>query len=174
VIARLTELGRSAWRWRGADCAPLSQCYLRPYRAADFAAFAALNADPAVRRFVGGPLTQAQARERFAALGGGRMQAWAVERAGRYAGHAWLLAPDAQGECELGLLLATEHWRQGLGLAVLQALRRQAQWLGLRVRASVALENRACLALLEQVGLRLREKVLDEDGAHLLYAEPAG
>ncbi len=118
---------------------------------------------------------EAQARERFAAaLGGGRLQAWAVERAGRYAGHAWLLAPDAQGECELGLLIASEHWRQGLGLAVVQALRQQVHALGLRVRASVELENRACLALLERVGLRLRGRLEDEEGPYLLYAEPAG
>lgn len=175
MIARLTELGRGAWRWRGAEPAPLSQCFLRPYREADFRAFAALNADPAVRRFVGGPLSEAQARERFAAaLGGGRLQAWAVERAGRYAGHAWLLAPDAQGECELGLLIAAEHWRQGLGLAVVQALRQQAQMLGLRVRASVDLGNAACIALLERAGLRVRGRLEGEEGPHLLYAEPAG
>lgn len=152
----------------------LSQCFLRPYREADFAAFAALNADPAVRRFVGGPLTEAQARERFASLGGARLQAWAVDQAGAYVGHAWLLAPDAQGECELGLLLAREHWRKGLGLAVLQALREQARLRGWRVRASVDLENRACVALLERAGLRLRGRLEDEEGAYLLYAELAG
>ncbi|WP_374437899.1 GNAT family N-acetyltransferase [Inhella sp.] len=174
MIARLSELGRSAWRWRGAEPAPLSQCFLRPYREADFHAFAALNADPAVRRFVGGPLSDAQARECFAALRGGRLQAWAVERAGRYAGHAWLLAPDAQGECELGVLIATEHWRQGLGLAVVRALRQQAQGLGLRVRASVDLGNAACIALLERAGLCLRERVVDEEGPYCVYAELMG
>ena len=173
MITRLAELQRAAWRWRAQDRAMLSHCFLRPYRADDFEAFAALNADAAVRRFVGGPLSQAQARERFASLGGGRLQAWAVERAGRYAGHAWLLAPDEQGECELGLLIASEHWRQGLGLAVVQALRQQAEARGLRVRASVDVENRACVALLERAGLRLRGRVADAEGPYLIYGELA-
>lgn len=176
MIARLAELRRPAWHWpgRAPDRALLSQCFLRPYREADFAAFAALNADPLVRRFVGGPLAGAQARERFAALRGERLQAWAVERAGRYAGHAWLLAPDAQGECEFGLLIAPEHWRQGLGLAVVQALRQQAQALGLRVRARVDEENRAGVALLERAGLRVRERGVDEGRPYGVYALAAG
>ena len=96
---------------------------LRPWRADDANAFAAMNADPAVMRHFAAPLARAESDAFLAALmaheAAHGFTFWAVER------HA---APGAIGLCglmrvpwqarftpaiEIGWRIAAAHWRQG-------------------------------------------------------------
>ncbi len=95
--------------------------HLRPFRAADHARYAAINADEEVMRHIGtgGPIA-ADACWRAMAVMLGHWQLrgygmWAVtlRDGGELIGHAGFIDPPGWPGFELGWLLAREHWGQG-------------------------------------------------------------
>jgi ribosomal-protein-alanine N-acetyltransferase len=109
---------------RGAPAAIATErLILRPWRVADRAPFAALNADPEAMAFLPGPLTRAESdamvkrvEAHFAAHGFGF---WAVERPGAapFIGMVGLAVPAFQAHftpcVEIGWRLARAYWGQG-------------------------------------------------------------
>lgn len=100
-----------------------TRLYLRPWRDADLAPFAALNADPAVVEYLPGPLSRAESDalvarvcEHFDRNGFGP---WAVEVPGvtPFAGFIGLSIPAFEAHftpcVEAGWRLAREHWGKG-------------------------------------------------------------
>jgi RimJ/RimL family protein N-acetyltransferase len=96
---------------------------LREWRDEDCEPFAAMNADPRVAEFLGGPIDRAASdamvdriRAHFRERGFG---AWAVEVAGgaHFAGFLGLAVPRFEAPftpcVEIGWRLAAEHWGQG-------------------------------------------------------------
>lgn len=92
---------------------------LRSFRASDWDAYAALNADPAVREWLGGNLlSREQAWSQMEAiLGQWALRGygmWAVEADGCFAGRVGLLHPADWPEPELAWTLAAPFWGRGL------------------------------------------------------------
>jgi [ribosomal protein S5]-alanine N-acetyltransferase len=99
----------------------------RPHQAADLDAFCAMEADPEVRRYVGGaPRTRAAAAEKFRGMctrlgEEDRLAMWAavLKPEGRYIGRCGLY-PRFDGDTKvvdeaiLGFYLAREFWGRGL------------------------------------------------------------
>lgn len=104
---------------------------MRPFRDADVAPFARMNADPEVMRHFPAPLTPAESaaqaarlRAKFDAQGYGL---WALELPGQvpFLGFTGLGHPSFQSHftpcVEIGWRLAREHWRQGYALEAARA-----------------------------------------------------
>jgi RimJ/RimL family protein N-acetyltransferase len=103
---------------------------LRALRASDWDDYAALNADPAVRQWLGGNLlTREQSWARMETLLGQwalrGYGAFAVEAGGLLAGRVGLLHPADWPEPELAWTLAVPFWGQGLAT---EAAARVRQW----------------------------------------------
>jgi RimJ/RimL family protein N-acetyltransferase len=103
---------------------------LRGFRADDWDDYATLNADPAVRRWLGGNLldreqswTQMESFLGQWALRGYGM--FAVESAGSFAGRVGLLHPADWPEPELAWTLAAPFWGRGLATEAAAAV---LQW----------------------------------------------
>jgi RimJ/RimL family protein N-acetyltransferase len=103
---------------------------LRPFHAGDWDAYAELNADPAVRQWLGGNLlTREQSwtqLEMF--LGQWALRGYgvfAVEFAGQLAGRVGILHPADWPEPELAWTLASPFWGQGLAT---EAAARVKEW----------------------------------------------
>jgi RimJ/RimL family protein N-acetyltransferase len=93
---------------------------LRGFKASDWADYAAMNADPAVRRWLGGNLlSREQAWAQMeSALGQWALRGYglfAVESGGCFAGRVGILHPVDWPEPELAWALVSRFW--GLGLA---------------------------------------------------------
>lgn len=147
---------------------------LRPFRDADLDQWAALNADPDVTQYLGGPLSRAESdriasavNASYAAEGFGFL---AVERwtDGAFLGACGLTReqwyPD---DLEIGWRLAREYWGHGY------ATEAAASWLeyafdeaGLpRVIAVTDTPNVRSIAVMRRLGMSLdHEAVLEEDG----------
>lgn len=136
---------------------------LRRWRAADAAAFAAINADPEVMRFLGGVLD----REGSDALLDRLTQQWRLEGYGRAAvedrANGELLGfvglgphPALHGEVEIGWRLARQAWGRGLATEAAAVMRDLAfDELGWTRIVSVAVAgNQASLAVMRKIGLR--------------------
>ncbi|GAA0955624.1 GNAT family N-acetyltransferase [Kribbella koreensis] len=148
---------------------------LRPFRDEDLPAWAELNTDPEVMRYLGGkPLSRAETDEiaravnaRYEAEGTGFL---AIERrsdgaflgAGGLTREAW--HPD---DLELGWRLAREYWGHGY------ATEAAAAWLAYafteldlpRVLASTETANTKSISVMERIGMRFdHEARLEEDG----------
>ncbi|TDU84169.1 RimJ/RimL family protein N-acetyltransferase [Kribbella voronezhensis] len=149
---------------------------LRPYRDEDRPAFAAMNADPEVMKYLGGePLTREQsdeitagANQRYVAESIGFL---AVERRsdGAFLGACGLMRPDEwfPGEIEVGWRLAREYW--GHGYATEAAI----SWLDHafrersdpRVIAVADTPNLNSIAVMKRLGMTFdHETELVEDG----------
>jgi RimJ/RimL family protein N-acetyltransferase len=145
---------------------------LRPYLESDLEAFVILNGDPDVRRYVGGPLTAADAMRRFRGfMGKTAGDAWAVtlRSAGRYIGHCWL---EMRENPEFGFLLARSVWRQGYGTEVAVAVLDYAltQRKHSRVVATVDADHVASIRVLERAGMRRECEQRDEHGVYFVYS----
>ena len=136
---------------------------LRRWRSADAAAFAALNADPEVTRFVGGPMTRAGSDALMARFVAGFAQRgydrFAVEHEGECVGFVGLgLHPFVGGEVEIGWRLARHVWRRGLATEGARAVLDAAPGWGLeRVVAVVHPDNAASIGVCRALGMALRE-----------------
>jgi RimJ/RimL family protein N-acetyltransferase len=103
---------------------------LRAFYAGDWDDYAALNADPAVRQWLGGNLlTREQSWTQLETfLGQWALRGYgvfAVESAGRLAGRVGILHPADWPEPELSWTLATPFWGKGLAT---EAAARVRQW----------------------------------------------
>jgi RimJ/RimL family protein N-acetyltransferase len=116
---------------------------LRPWRAADLAPFAALNADPEVMQHLPAPLTREESDATVtridAHLAAHGFTFWAVEVPGEvpFAGFVGLVVPRFEAHftpcVEIGWRLAREHWGKGYAVeAAAVALRAAFGPLGLR------------------------------------------
>ena len=148
---------------------------LREWRDDDAEPFGRLNADPAVMRHLGGPMSRGASdallerlREQMAAQPFGR---WAVEHreSGSFLGFLGLghhpAAPEAP---EIGWRLGSAWWRQGLATEGATAVRDHGFGpLGLDRIVSVTVpENVASLAVMRRIGmtpLDVREVSAPED-----------
>jgi RimJ/RimL family protein N-acetyltransferase len=105
------------------DCVTIDtpRLRLRVWREADRAAFAAMNADPAVMQDLGGPISRAESDAKldryvtaFDRQGFGR---WAIEsRSGHFLGYAGVMARHdhvLDAHCEIGWRLVRPAWGQG-------------------------------------------------------------
>jgi ribosomal-protein-alanine N-acetyltransferase len=137
---------------------------LRPFSAEDIDAFASLNADADVMRYIGDgkPMTKEQTEIRLKAV----LDHWAqhgfglftaIEKTGGdFVGFCGLKYLDTSSEIEVGYRLAKRFW--GLGLAT-EAARASLHYgfetLGLdRIVAVVQPENAASCRVIEKIGLR--------------------
>jgi len=143
-----------------------SRLILRPWRAEDLPAFAALNADPRVAEFLPKCLERAESdalAERIAAHF--RQQGcglWAVEAPGvaPFIGFAGLAVPTFEARftpcLEIGWRLAFAHW--GRGYATEAARRVLAHAFGPLGRAEIvsftARDNRRSRAVMERLAMR--------------------
>jgi RimJ/RimL family protein N-acetyltransferase len=135
---------------------------LRRWREGDAEPFAAINADPLVTRYVGGPMT----REASDALLARSVAFWDAHGYGRAAvedratrellGFCGLGAhPATAGETEIGWRLAAHAWGRGLATEAATAMRDLAfsRW-GLPRLVSVAVpENPASLGVMRNIGM---------------------
>ena len=138
---------------------------LRPWRASDLAAFAALNADPRVCEHLPGPLSRAESdalaariAEHFGRHGFGL---WAVEAPGvaPFVGFTGLAVPSFEAPftpcVEVGWRLAAEHWGRGYATeAAREAVRFGFDGLGLGDIVSFTVPaNLRSRAVMERLGM---------------------
>lgn len=145
---------------------------LRAFRAADLDAFAAIGANPAVRRFLGGNLLSRTETwglmERV--LGQWALRGYglfAVEIEGRCAGWAGVLHPLEWPEPELAYTLDQPFWGRGLASEAARAARDWAfAQLGLPRLASFILpDNARSIRVAEKLGA-VREGTVELRGFH--------
>jgi len=135
---------------------------LRDLRATDFAAYAAMCADPEVMKYLGsGPLSAEDAWRQLAMfLGHWSLRGfgmWAVEtREGEFVGRVGLHFPHGWPDRELGWALAREHWGRGYAFEAAVAARNHA-FRDLRWQSLVSYvlpENSRSIRLAERLGAR--------------------
>jgi RimJ/RimL family protein N-acetyltransferase len=145
---------------------------LRRWRSADAAPLAALNADPEVMRFVGGPLSReasdatiARSTAFFAETGYGR---YAVEWRGECVGYVGLgRHPFVGDDVEIGWRLARHAWGNGLATEGARAVVAAAPSYELdRLVSVVHPDNAASRAVCGRLGMALE---VERDGL-LVYA----
>ncbi len=147
---------------------------LRTYRDSDLAPFAALNADPLVMKYLGGPWSEAQSVEMahgatscFLTKGYGKI---AVERIsdGAFLGFCGLSRehwyPD---DLEIGWRIAPHYWGHGYATEAAIAWRDYAfDVLSLpRIISITDVPNMRSIAVMERIGMRRDHlAVLEDDG----------
>ncbi len=161
----------------------------RDHTLEDLDAYCALEADPDVRRFVGGQPRTREAAERkfrnaFLRPARGRLRLWAtVYKPDRlYIGYCGVyphLRPGGPipGEGSLGFTLAPPYWRRGLATEAARAFV-EFGFGRLRLRrivASVQVGNAASVHILESLGFRLArlETINGRSFYHLRLDRPA-
>lgn len=151
-------------RMRTNSAIETQRLILRPFASHDLDAFASMNADADVVRYIGDgkPQTRAQTQTRLNAI----LDHWeqhgfglcaVVDKATRdFAGFCGLQYLDNTSEIEVGYRLAKRFWGMGLASEAARAsLRYGFEELGLdRIVAVVHPENVASQSVLEKVGLR--------------------
>lgn len=134
----------------------------------DLDAFCEIEADPKVRRFVGGkPRTREAAERKFRvhlSARPGRLRLWAaiLKGTGRYIGYCGVYphfgrAGPIRGEGSLGFTLASAYWNRGLATEAARAFV-DFGFRDLKLRrivASVQAGNMASAHILEKLGFRL-------------------
>ena len=106
-----------------------ARLWLRQWRDADLDPWAAMNADPEVREFLGGPLTRAQSAASMARFRADLEQRgwgwWAVEADGAFIGFAGLDPVDEDvpvDGVEIGWRLARPAWGHGYATEAARAV----------------------------------------------------
>jgi ribosomal-protein-alanine N-acetyltransferase len=156
---------------------------LRTLRPDDLDELFALYRDPEIRRyFPDGTLTREQTQEELDwFVGGGdpdhpRLGLWATlhKETGRFIGRCGLIpwSIDGRDEVEVAYLLAKDHWRQGLGAEITQALLHYGfKALGLsRLIALIDPQNQASIRTAEKAGLRFERQIEHGGTRCLLHA----
>jgi RimJ/RimL family protein N-acetyltransferase len=165
--------------WAGTPILTTERLMLRTFRRADLPAYAALNSDPEVVRYLGGPLSRADsddiaewAQECHATEGIGLL---AVERRsdGEFLGmcglHHQKSVPD---EVEVGWRLAHEHWGHGYATEAATAwLDHGFGPLGLeRVISITDPPNLRSLAVMHRLGMVFEREAEVEDSGVVFQA----
>lgn len=145
---------------------------LRSFRPEDAEAFAAINADPLVTRFVGGPMSREASDALLARfVAEGEMARWAVERDGELLGFCGLgTHPVAPDEVEIGWRLASRVWGQGIATEAATAVRDLAFGrFGLdHLVAVIHPDNVASIRVAEKIGMAYGRDATDGDGTRLV------
>ena len=150
---------------------------LRPGReaAADRVAAVELLTDPQVRQFIGGPLSAEDAREAVSGPAGQRWGSFLLElRHGSDGGEGAVVGVCSlsreRGELEVGYMLLTRYWGQGLASeAVATVLAWVAEHLDdEQVIAVTQAANTASLRLLARLGFVERERFVEFDADQVL------
>jgi RimJ/RimL family protein N-acetyltransferase len=161
-------------RWDGGVVTTTDRLTLRTFREDDLPLYAALNADPEVVEFLGGPLSRdgsdriaAYANDLWAGDGIGLL---AVERTadGSFLGMCGIHVLDSYpDDLEAGWRLARQHWGRGY------ATEAAAAWLRIafedhgapRVISVTDPPNRRSIAVMERLGMTVdHEADIEEDG----------
>jgi RimJ/RimL family protein N-acetyltransferase len=149
---------------------------LRPFRAADFEAYAEMNANPEVMRYIDAVQDREAAfRSLCANIGHWEVRGygpWAVEEraTGRLVGRAGLFFWETRPGLELGYALIPSAWGKGYAFeAAARSLRHAHQTLGARgVLSVIHPDNKASIRVTEKLGARLdREVVLRNQPLHV-------
>lgn len=136
----------------------------REHELADLEAFCAMEADPEVRRWVGGqPRSREAAEEKFRRVYlqpiRNRLGMWATvfKPENRYIGYCGVYAGSKPGEGTLGYYLARDYWGRGLASEAARAFVDFAfRDLGLtRIISSVEAGNDVSKHILEKLGFHL-------------------
>ncbi|MEJ1157170.1 GNAT family N-acetyltransferase [Prosthecomicrobium sp. N25] len=142
---------------------------LRPYRRDDFPAYAAMRADPAVMRFIGGaPLSREEAWGRFLRQAGvwhhlGFGYFAVLDRVtGAFLGEAGFhdvkrtIEPSIEGTLEAGWSLVSPAWGRGIATEAMDAAIgwASAAWPGKRFTAMIEPAHRASIRVAEKLGFR--------------------
>ncbi len=155
---------------------------LRPFRASDLDAYAALCADEEVMRYIGagGPVGVEVAWRQMAiflgswSLCGHGM--WALEEraSSRLVGRVGFLDPPEWPGCELGWMLARDAWGRGYATEAPRAARDYGRdALGLTELVSlIHPDNQRSIALAQRLGATAGEAIEFMDRPCLLYRHP--
>jgi RimJ/RimL family protein N-acetyltransferase len=156
-----------------------SRLILRAFRAADWAPYARMSADPDVMRFIGtgGPISANDAwRSMASMLGHWSLKGygmWAVEvkETGEFAGRVGFLDPPGWPGFEVGWVLARECWGRGYATeAASFALRYAFETLGRdRVISLIRPGNDRSIKVAERIGETLAGEVELLGGPCLVY-----
>ena len=155
---------------------------LRPFRAVDLDAYAAICADPEVMRHIGagGPVGRDVAWRQMALhLGEWALRGygtWALERRadGALLGRAGFLHPEGWPGVELAWLLARAAWGRGLASEAVHAARAYGrERLGVQRPISlIRPDNTRSIALAERLGATLEDELSFLGGSTLRYRHP--
>lgn len=155
--------GVSEAGWGGEARFETERLVLRPYRQEDLEPFAAMNLDPEVMRYLGGPQPRAVTEERMllanAEVRAGRTAMLAVERKadGVFLGAVGLsVVPWYPDQLQLGWRLAPAFHGQGYASEAAE------HWLAhgfegvgrAEIHAMADVPNRASIAVMERLGMR--------------------
>jgi RimJ/RimL family protein N-acetyltransferase len=152
---------------------------LRPFRAEDIDAYAAMCADPEVMRYLGDgePLSREDAWRHMAMLSGHwsfrGVGFWAVEEreSGVFVGRVGLHYPEGWPGREVGWALVREHWGKGYALEAAQASLAHA-FETLRWSHAISLidpDNRRSIRIAERLGERLERETEIRGRRALIY-----
>ena len=136
---------------------------LREWRESDRDAWAALNADPAVREFFPTVLTREQSDEAFDRISGALAERgwglWAVALDDRFLGFTGLAQPDFRPEREIGWRFAATAWGRGYATEAARAVLEFAYTeLALpEVVSFTAVANVRSRAVMERIGMTCDE-----------------
>jgi RimJ/RimL family protein N-acetyltransferase len=158
-----------------------SRLRLRPRTLADTDACLAMDADPAVTRFVSGPWSDPTAHRTFVerrtlgpyAAGLGYWTICRRDDANSFLGWVLLIPADATRlEIEIGWRLRRMEWRQGIATEAAASVLRHA-FVTLRlpeVMAEIDPDNRGSIGVAEKLGLRPAGAVLHDGKPALRYS----
>ncbi|MBY0338894.1 MAG: GNAT family N-acetyltransferase [Acetobacteraceae bacterium] len=141
---------------------------LRGFREADLDAFAAMQADPEVMRFLGPtglPRGRAETWQTMAMLlGHWQLRGfglWAVEHEGRFVGRVGWLEPEGWPARELAYALARPAWGQGLAFEAASAALAwgRSRWPGLKLASFIRPENEPSRRLAAKLGARCAGRI---------------
>jgi RimJ/RimL family protein N-acetyltransferase len=150
---------------------------MRSFRESDVDDYAAMNADPEVTRFLGGPWDRGRSWRHLAFLLGhwqlGRPGMWALEHkeTGAFVGRVGFAEPEGWPGFELAGALARRWWGQGYATEAARTALRYAftVWRKDRVISLVKPENHASIRVVERLGERLQGHILHFGQEMLCY-----